>query len=183
MNRNYEEILSFDWHTIKMPRVINWVMVILVTSSLAIGQHYIPFFEFAILIKQTPQLLLIFPLLIIGYIILHELIHGVFMKFYGGVSPKYGFSGPFIFAKSDAYFSKRSYIILTLAPFITLGLGAALLGLIVSPIGVWFAIFLGSINLFASRGDIQAAIVLKDLSKDLLIEDKGDSLYIYKSLG
>lgn len=183
MKRNYEEIRSFDWHTIKMPRVINWITGSLIIIGIVIGQQYAPFVEFVSLIKQMPQMLLIFPLLITGYIIMHEMIHGVFMKFFSGVSPKYGFSGPFIFAKSDAYFSKNSYIILSLAPFITLGVGAALLWLIASPTGVWFAVFAGSINLFASRGDIQAAFILKDLSSDLFIKDNGDSLYIYKSVG
>lgn len=182
MERNYEEVKSIDWHVVKIPAIINWVMISLVFTSIVIGQQYTSFLEFTDLIIRMPLLVIIFPVLIVSYIIVHELIHGVFMKFYSGTSPEYGFNGPFIFAKSDAYFSKRSYITLTLAPVIILGLGAILLGFVIPIAGVWFAIFMASINLYASRGDLQAAIVLKDLPKELVIKDEGDSLFIFKSI-
>lgn len=182
MKRNYEEIKIIDWQVVKIPAVINWVMIILIFTSIVIDQQYTSFLEFTDLIKRMPLLVLMFPVLIVGYIIVHELIHGVFMKFYSGTSPEYGFNGPFIFAKSETYFSKSSYITLTLAPIIVLGLGAILLGFVIPIAGVWFAIFMGSINLYTSRGDLQAAILLKDLPKELVIKDEGDSLYIYKSI-
>lgn len=182
MERNYEEVKHIDWNVVKISAMINWVMISLVFTSIVIGQQYTSFLEFTDLIKRMPLLVLMFPVLIVGYIIVHELIHGMFMKFYSGTFPEYGFNGPFVFAKSDAYFSKSSYIILTLAPFIILGLGAILLGFIIPIVGVWFAIFMGSINLYASRGDVQAAILLKDLPKKLVIKDEGDSLYIYQSI-
>lgn len=180
MERNYEKVKSIDWHVVKIPPMINWIIISLVFTSIVIGQQYTSFLEFTDLIKHMPLLGLMFPVLIVGYVIVHELIHGVFMKFYSGTSPKYAFNGPFIFAKSDAYFSKSSYITLTLAPFIILGIGAILLGFFIPIEGVWFAIFIGSINLYASRGDLHAAILLINLPKELVIKDDGDSIDINK---
>ena len=40
------------------------------------------------------------------------------MKYYSGIIPQYGISGPFIYAKSEAIFHKNAYIIITLAPMI-----------------------------------------------------------------
>ena len=145
-----------------------------------IGQYYVSFSELVTSIRQVPALLLLLPLIIFVYIIIHEFIHGIFMKMYSGVKPQYGFSGSFIYAKSEAYFSKVSYIVLTLAPFILIGVLTIIAGFIISISAIWFVILVGIINLYASRGDLQAVYLLKDIPTNYLIKDLGDSLDIYK---
>ena len=58
-----------------------------------------------------------------AYMILHELVHGVFMyALSGGVKPRYGFTGMYAYAASDACFCRRDYILIALAPVVVWGL-------------------------------------------------------------
>ena len=59
------------------------------------------------------------------YMVLHELVHGVLMRRYSGARPRYGFNGLYAYAGSDAYFDKRSYRIIALAPVVLWGARAA----------------------------------------------------------
>ncbi|MFD2681824.1 DUF3267 domain-containing protein [Bacillus seohaeanensis] len=182
MYPNYEEFKSLEWEEIKIPPIINIGVVSLMVISILIGQYFVSLIELFNLIKQIPLLILAIPLVVFVYIVLHEFIHGVLMKYYSGISPQYGFSGPFIFAKSEAIFNKNAYIIITLAPMIILGVISAVLIFIISGTGVWFALFVWVINLYASRGDLQAVLVLKGLPNTYSIKDEGDSLQLYKQI-
>ena len=182
MHRNYEKFKSLDWEKIKIPKIINISTLILIVISILIGEYYVSLIELLDSIKQLPLLILLIPLLILVYIILHELIHGILMKYFSGISPEYGFSGPFIFAKSEAIFDKYAYILITLAPMLIFGIISVVLSFIVSGMGVWLTIFLWIINLYASRGDLQAIILLKDFPLTYGIKDDGDSLQIYKPI-
>ena len=121
MHKNYIAFKSLEWEKIKIPKIINISTLILISISLLIGQYIVSLKDLSDSIKQMPFLILLIPLLIIIYIIMHELLHGILMKFYSGISAEYGFSGPFIFAKSEAVFDKRAYILITLAPMLILG--------------------------------------------------------------
>lgn len=182
MHQNYEEFKSLDWEKIKIPKIINISILILIVISILIGQYYVSFIEVLDSIKQTPLLILLIPLLILVYIIFHELIHGILMKYFSEISPQYGISGPFIFAKSEAIFDKYAYILITLAPMLILGIISVALSFIISGVGVWLTILLWIINLYASRGDLQAIILLKDFPRTYGIKDDGESLQIYKPI-
>ena len=54
----------------------------------------------------------------LAYIILHELVHGFFMKRFSGIKPKYGYTFVYAYAGSSAYFNKRDYIIIALSPIV-----------------------------------------------------------------
>lgn len=120
--------------------------------------------------------------MIVIYIAVHELIHGFLMKIYSEVNPEYGFSGPFIFAKSEAVFDKRPYLIITSAPMVILGFLSLICFYLLPGIGIWLAAFIWSLNLYASRGDIQAILTLRDLPTNYGIKDEGDSLIIYQRI-
>lgn len=51
-----------------------------------------------------------------AYVVLHELVHGVCMKCFSGASVRYGFTGLYAYAGSEAYFTKKSYFVIALAP-------------------------------------------------------------------
>lgn len=182
MYQNYEEFKSLDWEEIQIPKRINISIFILIVISILAGQYFVSLIELLELIKQTPLLILVIPLLILVYIVLHELIHGFLMKYFSGVNTQYGFSGPIIFAKSEAIFNKPAYMLITIAPMLILGIISAVLSFIISGTGIWLTIFLWIINLYASRGDLQAIILLKSLPRIYGIKDEGDSLQIYKPI-
>ncbi|MFD1171113.1 DUF3267 domain-containing protein [Oceanobacillus picturae] len=180
MYSNYEKSKSLNWEEIKIPRIINIVTIFLIVTSTLIVQYLVPLLELFDLIKQIPLLILAFPLIAFVYIVLHELTHGILMRYYSRVSPQYGFSGPFIFAKSEAVFNKNPYIIITLAPMIVLGVICSLLFFITSGAGIWFTLYVWVLNLYTSRGDLQAVILLKGLPSTYSIKDDGDSVHILK---
>lgn len=182
MYPNYEEFKTLDWEKIKIPKIINVSILILIVIGILVGHYCVSLIELLKLIKKMPLLILVIPLLILLYIVLHELIHGILMKYFSGISPQYGFSGPFIFAKSEAVFDKYSYIIITLAPMLILGLISVVLSFIISGTGIWLIIFVWIINLYASRGDVQAIVLLKGIPRSYGIKDDGDSLQIYKPI-
>lgn len=134
------------------------------------------------LIRESPILLLLLPFLVLVYIVSHEFIHGFLMKYYSDIKPEYGFAGPFIYAKSEAVFSKCAYATITLAPMIILGAISATLIFSTPGRVVWFFIFIWAVNLFASRGDLQAITVLKKLPSTYSIKDDGDSITIYNQI-
>ena len=51
-----------------------------------------------------------------AYVVLHELVHGVCMKYFSGAPVRYGFTGLYAYAGSEAYFTKKCYFIIALAP-------------------------------------------------------------------
>ena len=60
--------------------------------------------------------------LMILYMVLHELTHGIAMKICGTKKIKYGFTGLYAYAGSDDFYDKKSYIFIALAPVVLLGL-------------------------------------------------------------
>ncbi|MCI8497012.1 MAG: DUF3267 domain-containing protein [Clostridiales bacterium] len=127
---------------------------------------------------------LIFLIVLFGstalYMVLHELVHGVFIKRYCGKSAKYGFNGLYAFAgRDDMLFYKGPYIIIALAPVILFGILFFFLLLFAS--GIWFTgvYFLQMMNLSGAAGDLYACWVLRKVGPDALINDSGTSMRIY----
>lgn len=105
--------------------IVNLGAIVIALLLLLLGLRLHPF-RFSI--RSMPSFLLWFFLLLGGlvlYIILHELIHGIFMRHYSGLRPRYGFNGLYAYAGSDAFFDRKSYLVISLAPVVLLGRGAA----------------------------------------------------------
>lgn len=46
-----------------------------------------------------------------AYVVLHELVHGVCMKYFSGAPVRYGFTGLYAYAGSEAYFTDRKSVV------------------------------------------------------------------------
>ena len=117
---------------------------------------------------------------IVLYMVLHELVHGVFIKRYCGKNAKYGFNGLYAFAgRSDVLFYKGPYIVIALAPVILFGILFFFLLLFVS--GIYFTgiYILQIMNLSGAAGDLYVCWVLRKVGPDALINDSGTSMRIY----
>ena len=116
---------------------------------------------------------------IVFYVLLHELVHGVVMKYYSGVKPKYGFTGLYAYAGSTAYFNKRSYIIIALAPIVVWGIVLLVLWIILP--GNWgtIAYIIQIINISGAAGDLYVSLKFRKLPQDILINDTGIEMTIY----
>lgn len=117
--------------------------------------------------------------LMIVYMVLHELVHGVAMKLCGTGKVKYGFTGLYAFAGSEDYYGKGAYIFIALAPVVLLGVVIAVINPFVSESWFWVVYFIQIINISGAAGDLYVTFKFSRLPKDILIRDHGVSMLVY----
>lgn len=118
---------------------------------------------------------------LVAYMILHELVHGIFMKVFSGVKPTYGFTGLYAYAGSTAYFCKKSYIIIALAPVVIWGAALSVLRDFVPDSWFWVVYFIQVCNVSGAVGDFYVTIKFTGLPKDILVNDSGTSMRVYSA--
>lgn len=183
---NYVEIKKIDLQKNKKLAVLINIGALIVAGVMAsIALLFIPFTMYdyrdnssnellEILLKPSLLLLVMF-----AYLIFHEVIHGIFMKIFSGIKPRLGFTGLYGYAASDAYFNKKNYLVISLAPIIILGFILFILNLIL-PIGwFWFIYMLQIFNVSGASGDIYVAWLIRKMPDDVLTLDTGVSMTIY----
>lgn len=116
---------------------------------------------------------------IIAYLILHELIHGITMKFFGTQKVNYGFTGLYAFAGSDDYYCKKSYIIIALAPIVVLGIVIAIINALVPKEWFWVVYFVQLSNISGAAGDIYVTAKFSKMPNDILVQDSGVGMTVY----
>ena len=114
------------------------------------------------------------------YMVLHELVHGIFMKAYSGVKPKYGFTGMYAYAGSSAYFNKKCYIIIALAPVVIWGIVLAVLQIFLPGSWALIAYVIQIINISGAAGDIYVTAKMLKCSDDILVNDTGTDMTVYE---
>lgn len=149
---------------------------------LAYGLLAHPVGEALALLGQRWYLWLVLAGMLVGYIPLHEVTHGIAMYALSGVKPRYGLRLPYAYAGCDAYFDKKSHAVTALAPVVIWG--AALEALCLAlPEGWWWLIWAVQIsNVSGSTGDIYCAVHLARMPGEILIRDTGTRMTIYKKV-
>ncbi len=114
-----------------------------------------------------------------GYMVLHELVHGIFMKRFSGTKPHYGFTGMYAYAGSNAYFNKVHYIIIALAPVVIWGVVLGVLcALVPAPwFGIVYLIEMGNIS--GAAGDLYVTGKLLRLDSTILVQDTGVAMTVF----
>ena len=114
------------------------------------------------------------------YILLHEAVHGVFMKKLSNVKPYFGFKGlMYAYAGSTAFFDKRSYILIAMAPVVLLGLVLLLANLLLPVEWFWFVYIIQIVNISGAAGDIYVMNIIRKAPADTLVCDAGVSMKLY----
>ena len=133
---NYRELLSIDLQKDKKTALLVNVAAAGAMVVLAlIGLLLVPFrtlFDFSQ--GFGPYFLRLGALLagMFAYIVLHELTHAAVMKAYGAKKLRFGFTGMYAYAGSEAdYFAKRPYRHIALAPLVLWALIFGLLSALV----------------------------------------------------
>ncbi|MDQ0429002.1 fatty acid desaturase [Planomicrobium stackebrandtii] len=123
--------------------------------------------------------LLVTVILILMYMSLHELTHAFFIKFFSGRLPSFRIRFPFLSIGSEAYFNRKKFIIIALAPALVWGITLAAL-LFVVPSQIFFSVYiLFIVNFAGSAGDyVQSYIALKAPTATLF-QDNGIETTIY----
>ena len=117
----------------------------------------------------------------VAYIVLHELVHGIFMRSLSGVKPRYGFTGVYAYAGSDAYFNKKSYILIALAPVVIWGIVLGVINCFVPTEWFWVVYLIQISNLSGAGGDLYVTFKFCRLPKDILVQDTGVSMTVFSA--
>ncbi|BCJ93696.1 transcriptional regulator [Anaerocolumna cellulosilytica] len=176
----YKEIRSMNLQkNKKLAMLINAGALILLIAVLAFGLYFQPItVDLKNTLESSVKLIVVLALYVL-YIIAHELVHGVFMKKFSQIKPHYGFTGLYAFAGSDAYFNKKHYIIISLAPIVLLGAVIAIINALVPSSWFWGIYFIQAGNISGAAGDIYVTNLIRKLPADILVQDSGVSMTIY----
>lgn len=131
----------------------------------------------------TPSLIAVVVLLVgyVAYIFAHEAVHGLFMYLFCKTKIKYGFAGWAAYAGSTAYYDKKHYVIIALAPVVVWGIVFAVLNIFFHS-GIWFwVIWILQIgNVSGACGDFFCACKMAAGPKDILVNDTGLEMQIFR---
>lgn len=182
----YKEIYSIDLQKNKaMSLVVNLIAVIIAVVLLVPMHFLIPIstlFDMESGVGDYFIRLASLIVLMIVYMVLHELVHGIAMKMCGTKKVKYGFTGLYAFAGSDDYYAKRSYIFIALAPVVLWGIVIAVINLFVPVEWFWVVYLIQIINLSGAAGDLFVTVRFSRLPKDILVKDHGVGMTVYSKI-
>ena len=179
----YSELLKVDLQNNKKLMIFVNVLALLITVLMVVPMHFaVPittlfsfekgilayFFRFGVLL-----------VLIVVYMILHELVHGITMRACGTQKVKYGFTGIYAFAGSSDYYDKRSYILIALAPVVLWGAVLSVILPFVSFEWFWVVYFIQIMNISGAAGDFYVTFKFIKLPKDILVSDSGTAMTVY----
>jgi len=131
---------------------------------------------------QLIRLLAIFAAIIggsVAYLLAHELTHGVMIKIFSGKKARYGFTGLYAYAGSDAYFNRNQYLAVALSPVILFGVIFLVLNLILPVKWFWMVYFLQVINISGATGDLYITYLMCKAPKEVLTRDQGVEMIFY----
>lgn len=119
---------------------------------------------------------------IVCYMVLHEIVHGVFMKAFSGIKPRYGYTGLYAYAGSDALFDKTQYMIIAFAPVVILGVVIAVLAAAFYETAFWYLYIIQIINVSGAAGDFYVGFVIARSQRDVMVRDTGTDMSFYSAL-
>ncbi len=114
------------------------------------------------------------------YLMLHEWTHGVCIRFLGGVKPKYGYAGIYLYAGTErVWFDRKSYIVIALAPVVVWGLALGFLSGFSADGWFWAFYFVQVVNLSGSAGDLFITWKALRMPPGILVQDTGTTMAFY----
>lgn len=113
------------------------------------------------------------------YVIMHEAIHGVFIRIISGKWGKFGFKSVYAYASCDTYIGKKEYIIIALAPILIFGILLGVLSVFVSAEWFWIVYIIQITNISGAVGDVYVTYAMTRLPKDTLVFDTGLEMTVF----
>ena len=113
------------------------------------------------------------------YMAAHEATHGVALQLLTGVSPSYKVRFPFLTTGNRAYLTRRSAVIVALAPAIFWGI-VLLAALLALPDDYQLTAYIVlALNFAGSAGDIVEVHVVSRQQPEALVQDDGNKLHVF----
>lgn len=182
----YREFYSVDLQKNKKVSLFVNLLAVIIAVLLAVPMHFfVPIFSLFSMDNGIVAYFIRFVslmVLIVAYMVLHELTHGVAMKICGTKKIKYGFTGLYAFAGSNDYYGKKSYIFIALAPVVLWGVVIAIINPFVSTEWFWVVYMLQIINLSGAAGDLYVTVKFSGFPKDILIRDYGVGMTVFSKV-
>lgn len=184
---NYRELFAIDLKKDqKLFMKVNGLALVILVVLVVIGLFLSPIGAFVEWLFDMEQGFLPYMLRFVGilaaivlYMVLHEAVHGVCMKHFSGVKPHYGFNLSYAYAGSSAYFNKKHYLIIALAPVVVWGVVLAVISCMVPEEMFWFVYLIQITNLSGAAGDIYVTKRFSSLPDDILVNDTGLAMTVY----
>ena len=180
---DYGEIYSLNLQKDKRTAIIVNLLALAIAAVMAVSMNFfVPvtsFFDMSGGIVRYFLRLAALIVLMVLYMVLHELVHGVAMKLCGTKRVKYGFTGLYAFAGSEDYYDKKSYIFIALAPIVLWGTVLAAVNFFVPTEWFWIVYMIQLINISGAAGDLFAAVKFSRMPKNILIQDSGVSMRVF----
>ena len=148
-----------------------FVFVLALLSVLRVSVYSIGFIAGVLLLAMLAGLL--------AYIPLHELVHGLCMKYFGAKKVHYGYVGLYAWAGSQAYFGRKSYIAVALAPLVFWGMVLAALCAAVPAQWFWVLYLVQVTNVSGAAGDLYITWKALRMPAGVLIQDTGAEMAFY----
>lgn len=179
----YEAKLSIDLQQNKKLMILLNLLSLLVAAAMVVPVYFIlPVTTLFDMRQGLTAYFVRFGVMLVGllgYIVLHEAVHGVAMKLCGTQKVTYGFTGVYAFAGSSDYYSKRAYFFIALAPVVLWGVIFTALCLAVPTQWFWVVYTIQMINISGAVGDAYVVLKFCRLPKDILVQDSGTAMSVY----
>lgn len=180
---DYGEIYSLNLQKDKRAAIIVNLLALAIAAVMAVSMNFfVPVtsvFDMSGGIVRYFLRLAALIVLMVLYMVLHELVHGIAMKLCGTKRVKYGFTGLYAFAGSEDYYDKKSYIFIALAPIVLWGTVLAAVNFFVPTEWFWIVYMIQLINISGAAGDLFAAVKFSRMPKNILIQDSGVSIRVF----
>ena len=179
---DYKEFYSLDLQKDKKKALLVNGIALAISVIMVIPMHFVvPITTLFDINKGYIFKMLTLVLLLVVYMILHELVHGVAMKLCGTKKVKYGFTGLYAFAGSEDFYPKKPYIFIALAPVVLWGIVLAVVNILVPTEWFWIIYILQIMNLSGAAGDFFVTIKLSQFPDDILVKDHGVGMVVYST--
>lgn len=180
---DYGEIYSLNLQKDKRTAIIVNLLALAIAAVMAVSMNFfVPVTSVFDMSGGIVRYFLRFAALIVLmvlYMVLHELVHGIAMKLCGTKRVKYGFTGLYAFAGSEDYYDKKSYIFIALAPIVLWGTVLAAVNFFVPTEWFWIVYMIQIMNISGAAGDLFAAVKFSRMPKNILIQDSGVSMRVF----
>ncbi len=181
--KGYREMYSIDLQKNKKISLLVNLSAVLIAVLLIVPMHFIvpisSLFDMGNGVKNYIFRFVALIFLLILYMVLHELVHGLAMRICGTKKIKYGFTGMYAYAGSNDYYDKKSYIFIALAPVVLWGIVIAVVNPFVPIEWFWVVYFIQITNLSGAAGDLFVTVKFSLLPKNILIKDYGVGMIVF----
>ncbi len=171
---NFDCVFSVNNSKDKKPSKAVNIIALIIAIVMVVPMAFI--FPLTVFLDVSDKLVLmvaVFTVGELGYLVLHEVIHLIFMKIFGSITAKISFNGILVYAHLDECMQKKPYFITVLAPIVILGLILVVINLLVPSDWFWIIYLLQIANVAGGSADYYILNKLRKLPPSTLVCDTG----------